>query len=139
MPIYDSYDGAPFIENITNGSVRYLDLTIPQYGLNVYDWVMSLEVAEHIPAQYETIYLSNLIRHANEGIVLSWAPPEQIGFEHVNPKSETYVISRMAELCFNLDKMATRRLRKSAELPWLIRNIKVFYRRSDCILNEIDA
>ena len=30
---YDSFDGAPFCENITGGAVKYLDLSIPVYGL----------------------------------------------------------------------------------------------------------
>jgi len=55
--------------------VSYLDLTLPQYGLPLYDWVISLEVAEHIPAESEAIYLDNIVRHAREGVVLSWAVP----------------------------------------------------------------
>ncbi len=41
--------------------------------LNKYDWIISLEVAEHIPAQFESIYIDNLVKHAKEGIILSWA------------------------------------------------------------------
>ncbi|CAG5124210.1 unnamed protein product, partial [Candidula unifasciata] len=55
--------------------VKFLDLTAPQYGLPAYDWVVSVEVGEHIPAKFEDIYLDNLARHAKEGIVLSWAVP----------------------------------------------------------------
>ena len=55
--------------------MSYLDLTLPQYGLPLYDWVISLEVAEHIPAESEAIYLDNIVRHAREGVVLSWAVP----------------------------------------------------------------
>ncbi|XP_045209094.2 uncharacterized protein LOC123561007 [Mercenaria mercenaria] len=49
---YDAYDGAPFTDVTSNGSVKYLDLTLPQYGLPLYDWVLSIEVAEHIPRKY---------------------------------------------------------------------------------------
>ena len=70
---YDAYDGAPFSEKTSEGRVQYLDLTLPQYGLPLYDWVMSLEVAEHIPKEFESIYLDNIVRHAKEGIVISWA------------------------------------------------------------------
>ena len=72
---YDSYDGAPFSEEISEGRVKYLDLTLPQYGLPLYDWIISLEVAEHIPREYENIYLDNIVRHAKEGVILSWARP----------------------------------------------------------------
>ena len=55
--------------------MSFLDLTLPQYGLPLYDWVMSLEVAEHIPQDYEAIFIDNIVRHAREGVVLSWAVP----------------------------------------------------------------
>ncbi|XP_045194952.2 uncharacterized protein LOC123550582 [Mercenaria mercenaria] len=30
---YDAYDGSPFCDVTSNGSVKFLDLTLPQYGL----------------------------------------------------------------------------------------------------------
>jgi len=59
---YDAYDGSPFSEEASEGKVQHMDLTVPQYGLPVYDWVLSLEVAEHIPAEFEAVYLDNLFR-----------------------------------------------------------------------------
>jgi tryptophanyl-tRNA synthetase len=41
-----------------------MDLSIPQYGIRQYDWIISLEVAEHIPKKYEAVYLDNIFRHA---------------------------------------------------------------------------
>ena len=70
---YDSYDGAPYAEVTTNNNVRFLDLSVPIYHLKQYDWVISLEVGEHIPAKFEHIYIDNLFRHAKEGVILSWA------------------------------------------------------------------
>ena len=49
VPVYDSYDGAPFCENKTGGLVKFLDLSMPVFGLKLYDWIISLEVGEHIP------------------------------------------------------------------------------------------
>ena len=77
---YDAYDGAPYCDITSEGRVRFLDLTLPQYGLPLYDWVMSLEVAEHIPADFQAVYVDNINRHAKEGIVLSWARPGQGGY-----------------------------------------------------------
>jgi len=59
---FDGFDGSPFSEKISNGRVKYLDLSVPQYGLKLYDWVLSLEVAEHIPAQFEHVFLDNVFR-----------------------------------------------------------------------------
>ncbi len=72
--------------------MKYLDLTLPQYGLPMYDWVISLEVAEHIPAQFEAVYMDNIARHAREGVVLSWARPGQGGYSHVNNRPFEYVV-----------------------------------------------
>lgn len=50
------YDGAENIESVTNGFVKFLDLTEEQ-DIDKSDWTMSIEVAEHIPKNYEEIYL----------------------------------------------------------------------------------
>ena len=47
-----------------------MDLTIPQFGIRQYDWIISLEVAEHIPKKYEAVYLDNILRHATKRIIL---------------------------------------------------------------------
>ena len=36
------------------------------------DWVLSLEVGEHVPSRYEDMYLRNLHAHNCKGIILSW-------------------------------------------------------------------
>ena len=59
---YDSYDGAPFSEENSSGAVRYLDLSVPQLWLGRYDWVVCLEVLEHVPAEFEAVVLDNVIR-----------------------------------------------------------------------------
>ena len=46
-----------------------------------------MEVAEHIPQQYEQIFLDNLVRLAKEGIILSWGVPGQRGHSHINLKN----------------------------------------------------
>ena len=42
------YDGAFRVEDATHGFVSQLDLSKPQ-DVGVFDWVLSLEVGEHIP------------------------------------------------------------------------------------------
>jgi len=59
---YDAFDGSPYCEQVSEGRVRHLDLSVPQYGLPIYDWIVSLEVAEHIPPQFEAAFLDNLFR-----------------------------------------------------------------------------
>ncbi|CAG5124211.1 unnamed protein product, partial [Candidula unifasciata] len=125
---YVAYDGAPFCETVTGGLVKFLDLTAPQYGLPAYDWVVSVEVGEHIPATFEDIYLDNLVRHAKEGIVLSWAVPGQGGLSHVNNKALEAVIAQMEKRGFIIDQKTGAQLRQASELPWLKSNVNVYRR-----------
>jgi hypothetical protein len=58
---------------------------------------------EHIPEKYEAVYLDNIFRHADEGIILSWAVPEQGGLSHINNKPIEYVSKVMRENGFQRD------------------------------------
>jgi tryptophanyl-tRNA synthetase len=113
---------------MSHGRVRFMDLSIPQYGILQYDWIISLEVAEHIPEKYEAVYLDNIFRHAKEGIILSWAVPGQIGLSHINNKPIEYVSKVMRENGFQRDAGKTMKLQASASLSWLKSNIHVYIR-----------
>jgi len=89
-----------------------MDLTIPQYGIRQYDWIISLEVAEHIPEKYEAVYLDNILRHATKGIILSWAVPGQGGLSHINNKPIEYVTKVMRDNGFKRDAENTTKLQK---------------------------
>jgi hypothetical protein len=125
---YDSYDGAPFIENTTAQQVHFLDLTLQQYWLPVYDWVLCVEVMEHIPSQYESIVLDNIDRAAGHGVVLSWAVASQGGFHHVNPRPPEYVDQVLEHRGFKRDVKASEKLRQSSTLFWLKKNVNVYRR-----------
>ena len=119
--------------------VNFLDLTLPQYWLPLYDWVLSMEVLEHIPAEFETVVLDNIDRAAGHGVVLSWAVPRQRGFSHVNGRSPTYVNQRMLDRGFEMDLKTTLVLREQATFPWLKRNIMVFIRTDISSANIEDS
>ena len=125
---YDSFDGAPFCEKMTNGSVKYLDLSIPVYGLPLYDWVISLEVGEHIPKAYEHIFLDNIVRHARKGVVLSWATPGQGGHGHVNCQPFSYIKDQLHVRGFLHDVNKSKHLQQNSGLSWLRSNINVYLR-----------
>jgi hypothetical protein len=128
---YDAYDGSPFISETTAGRVQFIDLTLPQYWLPRYDWVLCLEVVEHIPPEHESTVLDNLVRSAVEGVVLSWATPTQPGARHVNPRDSSYVHRVMTDRGFFLDADASTALRQASELMWFRNNTSVFRRRKN--------
>jgi 2-polyprenyl-3-methyl-5-hydroxy-6-metoxy-1,4-benzoquinol methylase len=109
--------------------VQFLDLSLPQFGLPVYDWILCLEVAEHIPKAYEKVLISNIVRHAREGVILSWARPGQKGYSHINNQSPEYVIFCMDRLGFELHPKFTDHIRSRTTHKNLQRNINVFFRK----------
>jgi hypothetical protein len=128
---YDAFDGAPFAEITTENRVQFLDLSIPIYHLKKYDWIVCVE---HIPKQFEHIFVDDLVRHAKEGIILSWSKVGQEGHSHVNNQNFDYVKSILEKKCFNHDQTNSLMLKNYAKFPWIKNNLNV-YRRSNCINN----
>ena len=90
------------------------------------DFVLSLEVGEHIPEQYESIFFTNLTSPCTKHLVLSWALPDQGGPGHVNGRTNDYVIARVKEKGLRLDPIKTRNLREGASLPWFKNTLMAF-------------
>ncbi len=97
----DGCDGNPLTREITEGLCEPLDLSRP-VALRKYDMVVSLEVGEHIPEEYESIFIDNLTSVADEFIVLSWAIPKQRGTGRVNCRSNEYIVEQMYNRNFKL-------------------------------------
>jgi len=108
--------------------VNFLDLTLPQYWLPQYDWALTLEVLEHIPAVYEQMALDNVVRVAREGVVLSWAVPGQYGYFHINNQPQEHVDQVMTDRNFQRDVGASEQLRKSARFKVFRANMNVYRR-----------
>jgi hypothetical protein len=104
-----AFDGAENVEAVTKGKVQWADLT-DRADFGAADWALSLEVAEHIPADKEAAFLDNLQRHARKGMVISWAVPGQGGHHHVNNRDESYVVPTVEKFGFAIDRGVTARL-----------------------------
>ena len=111
---WSGYDGAGNVEEVTDGFVQFFDLTLP-LSLPRADWVLSLEVGEHIPRDYEMNYLRNLHAHNCRGMVLSWAYLGKWGVGHVNTHSGAYLLNATAALGYTLDQSATQLLKNSRQ------------------------
>ena len=122
----DGFDGNPFTKELTNGKCNVLDLTDPHKFETQYDWVLSLEVGEHIPKTYEDIFIDNLSENCINGIVLSWAVKGQSGCGHVNCQNNDYIIDKFKSKNFTYDSDASQKLRKSSSLSWFKNTIMVF-------------
>ena len=49
--------------------VMLIDLAIDFELDKQYDWVLSLEVGEHIPAKYFDAFIKNLCKHCNQRVL----------------------------------------------------------------------
>lgn len=127
---YTGVDGALNVERFTNGRVRWEDLTAPiLHAESPYDFVMSLEVGEHIPGRLEDAFFANVDANNVCGAALSWAIPGQGGNGHVNCRDNAYVIAKMAALGYAYDAAIADAGRAAAELYWF-RDTFMFFRRT---------
>lgn len=80
--------------------------------------ILSLEVGEHIPKEYEKTFIDNLCEncYSNSKIVLSWAIEGQGGIGHVNCRNNDYVIERFRERNFEINPYLTEFLRQGIEM-----------------------
>ena len=105
-------------------------MSIPIYHIDKYDWIISLEVAEHIPKQFENVYVNNVARHATEGVILSWAKIGQGGHSHVNNKDFNDVKKIFEEKGFIHDPNDSQRFKNIATLGWLKDNLNIYKKNS---------
>ncbi|MEN9344204.1 MAG: Aureococcus anophagefferens virus [Chlamydiota bacterium] len=120
------YDGNPVTEDASGGTCFVLDLSSPVDVQKHYDWVMSLEVGEHLPKQYETIFIENLVRHVKNGLILSWAVKGQGGTGHFNEQNNDYIKHIFANMGWYNDLEAENHLRELAAVHWFKNTVMVF-------------
>ena len=128
-----AFDGAGNVEEYTDGYLKWFDLSRP-LSLPLADWVFSLEVGEHVPQQYEGMYLRNLHAHNCKGVILSWAVLGQGGNSHVNCHSNEYIISHFQDLGYEADIDLMKKFRAGGNSTvqqhyWFTDSVMVFRRK----------
>ena len=126
--IADGFDGNPNTAQLSKNVAQVIDLSEPFSLGRTYPWVMSLEVGEHLPSKFEDIFISNLVNHAKDGIILSWAVPGQGGHGHVNELPNNVIIERMGKLGWTYDNTDSQILRNAATFQHFKNTIMVFKR-----------
>jgi cyclopropane fatty-acyl-phospholipid synthase-like methyltransferase len=124
------FDGNPNTPQLTNNLCKVLDLSVPKKFDEPFDWVMSLEVGEHLPPQFEDIFIENLHNNNKYGIVLSWAVKGQGGHGHFNEQNNDYIKSKICALGYVNDIETENKLRKDSTLGWFKKTIMVFRKSS---------
>lgn len=121
------YDGNPHTPLLAGDRCEVLDLAVPVH-VEPADWVLSLEVGEHIPAEFEDAFIGNLHTHNRLGVVISWAVPGQGGCGHVNCRDNAHVRGIFHELGYTSDYGAQKQLRDAASMTWFKNTLLVFRR-----------
>jgi hypothetical protein len=95
------------------------------------DWVISIEVGEHIPQEYEAQFIDNLVGLCTDGVIVSWAVPGQGGRGHINEISNDYLVAEMRNRGFKYDIAQTTVFRESVSGgDWWLKGSLMVYRRS---------
>ena len=125
----NGYDGNPITSKIEWCSVQ--DLT-GNFQLDPVDFLLCLEVCEHVPKEYEDALLNTIDRHVNSGgmIVLSWAVVGQGGFGHVNCQNNDYVISKFTDLGYTYNPDYSQFLRNSVSNAYWFKNTTLVFNKN---------
>lgn len=107
--------------------IEELDLTKPIF-LATRGQVISLEVGEHIPADYEEEFLENITVNCNSKLVMSWAIKGQPGIGHVNCQNNDYIIDQITKRGFTYNEELSKQVRKSIEEEtyWFRNTLMIF-------------
>ena len=123
----EAFDGNPNTETLTEGIGRVLDLSKQFYLKKKFDAVLSLEVGEHIPAEFEDQFIDNITKHVKKTLIISWAIEGQGGSGHVNCRNNDYIIGQVNERGFKYNEKASNELRKAAtNASWFSYTLLVF-------------
>jgi hypothetical protein len=124
------FDGNPLTSKIPNCSVR--DLT-SDFQLDPVDFLLCLEVCEHVPKKFEDALLKTIDRHVNPNgtVVLSWAVIGQGGFGHVNCQNNDYVISKFISMGYSYNEVKSKELRNNvSDNAWWFRNTTLVFTKN---------
>lgn len=106
--------------------IRNVDLSKPLGVMPTFDLVFCLEVGEHIPKEYEDIFINNIVSMADNHIVLSWGIPTQKGKGHVNLRENSYIKMKMKEKGFKFDIEKTCKLRQRTKFNYFNVSVMAF-------------
>jgi len=123
------FEGCPNFTDYDN--IVKQDLTEP-FVLPVKGNVLCLEVAEHVPAIYEDIFLNNIVANCDSNLILSWSEPLQGGTGHFNEVSNAeaiYKIVKRGFRYFHTTTMEARKAVKDSEFWWFKNTVMVFKRK----------
>lgn len=105
------------------------DLTKP-FTVNKKGSCLFTEVAEHIPNKYIDIVLDNVVGACNNKLIMSWAPPSQLGHGHINcidaNKAITKIVNRGMIYLDDDTDMVRNAILSNEICSWLKNSLLIF-------------
>lgn len=126
---YAAFDGAINVEAFTHDSVCWADLSLPFTLATQRDIVISTEVGEHIPMDFQDVFVENLVNNARCCVFISWAVPGQGGHGHVNELSNSDVEAMFRYRGFDRKKELDEPIRAVAQYSWFRNTFMIYCRR----------
>lgn len=108
-------------------NVVQMDLSNP-VNLKQADLVISIEVGEHIPKDFEHIFIDNLTKSSSKHLFMSWAIEGQHGRGHVNCQNNDYIISEIRKRGWKFDEKTTEEVRQKMPDIWIKNTVMIFYK-----------
>ena len=94
--------------------------------------VISLEVGEHIPAEFMDIYLDNVTNNCDNYLITSWAIRGQEGFGHVNCLNNEEIIPLIEKRRFTYLKEESESARSVIKNnTWWFKNTILIFKKND--------
>jgi hypothetical protein len=111
-------------------NIEELDLSIPVVLERSADISISLEVGEHIPVEFEQIFIDNICNNTKNTVIFSWAVEGQGGDGHVNCRNNDYIISEMAKRGFMFDPSILEIRKNFNSNHWFYNTAMLFHKKS---------
>ena len=131
-PNVHGYEGTQDIKKLgVYDDIMVVDLTKRRWVEITYDFVLCIEVGEHIPTKFEQVFIDNLCEYVHKDLILSWATPGYKGRGHFNEQTNEYVISEFEKrgLIYMLNHSEV--LKKATSLKWFKDTLMIFRRKRD--------
>lgn len=120
---FEAYPDRSEYENIQEMDLSKIHLLERKADLSI-----SLEVGEHIPAEFEQNFIDNVCNNTKDVLVLSWAIEGQGGDGHVNCRNNDYVISEVEKRGFKFDDSILDVRTGASDLAWFHKSLMLFNR-----------
>jgi SAM-dependent methyltransferase len=146
VPLLGTHEcyGVDFSNGARDGLVipkeRYTDhdLTTPIGKVEHRDVVLSLEVWEHIPEEFEPTYVANLMAFTPDVLIVSCAADGQWGRHHYNCGDKAHVLQVVGAYGYEEDAELTATWAKIKKLAGFYRKNTVIFRRKQVVAQVPD-